>query len=121
MPTNALPKKLTTKQIKCIELMVEGWKQGDIAHEIGIASETISRWKNQDLFIQEYKNAIDTKFKYLAGFAQKTIEDLAKDSKNDNVRLSAAKDILDRGGYKPVEEIEGNFGLQISIDYGDGE
>lgn len=40
-----------------------------------------------------------------AAMAFKTMVDLAKNSPQDNVRYSAAKDILDRAGYKPVDKV----------------
>lgn len=36
--------------------------------------------------------------------AAEIIYKLAEDSKNDNVRLGASKDILDRAGFKPIEK-----------------
>lgn len=40
-----------------------------------------------------------------AQMAFKTMVELAKNSPQDNVRYSAAKDILDRAGYKPVDKV----------------
>jgi len=38
--------------------------------------------------------------------ALRVVEDLMRDSNSDTVRLAAAKDLLDRSGYKPVERID---------------
>lgn len=47
----------------------------------------------REMFVEEAKRAFVTMI------------DLMKTSQQDNVRYSAAKDILDRAGYKPVEKI----------------
>lgn len=41
--------------------------------------------------------------------AQQSIVDLSQNAKNENVRLGASKDILDRGGLKPIDEV--NVGM----------
>ena len=121
MPTSRFPKKLTTKQLKCIELMLDGQTQDSIAKEIGIARETISRWKKQDLFREQLKEAVNMKFERMAVIAQLTIQNLATNAQSESVRLNAAKDILDRGGYKPIDEqkITADGDFCITIDYGD--
>ena len=40
--------------------------------------------------------------------ALQVVEDLMRQSNSDTVRLAAAKDLLDRSGYKPVERIDVN-------------
>lgn len=47
----------------------------------------------RELFVEEAQQAFET------------MKDLMKNSGQDNVRYSAAKDILDRAGFKPVEKI----------------
>ena len=46
--------QLTPEKHKCIELMLEGHPQREIAVEIGVTPETISRWKRQTIFAREY-------------------------------------------------------------------
>ena len=123
MPTSRFPKKLTNQQIKCIELMLDGESQESIAKKIGVARETISRWKKQDLFRDKLKEAVNLKFERMAVIAQLTIQNLATNAQSESVRLNAAKDILDRGGYKPVDEqkITADGDFCITIDYGDDE
>ena len=59
----------------------------------------------------------------MAVIAQLTIQNLATNAQSESVRLNAAKDILDRGGYKPVDEqkITADGDFCITIDYGDDE
>ena len=37
----------------------------------------------------------------------------------EQVRLSAAKDFLDRSGYKPVDKVEQSGGIEIKVDWHD--
>lgn len=63
--------------------------------------------------IQQYLNKTEqnlnrdlrTMFVEEALQAFEVMKDLMKNSGQDNVRYSAAKDILDRGGYKPVDKV----------------
>ena len=123
MPTSRFPKKLTGQQIKCIELMLDGKTQVEIANEIGVAEVTVSRWKKQDLFREKLKEAVNLKFERMAVIAQLTIQNLATNAQSESVRLNAAKDILDRGGYKPIDEqkITADGDFCITSDYGDDE
>ena len=56
-------------------------------------------------------------FGSLAIEAQQELRKLLK-SKNENVKMQAIKDILDRAGYKPVEktEISGTGRVQLVDD-----
>lgn len=124
MPINKDAKKLTTKQLKCIELMLEGKTQVEIAKEIGVHEGSVSRWKNQDIFRNALREAVNKKFERLAVIAQLQIQYLAENAQSESVRLSAAKDLLDRGGYKPTDKTElttGEEGFNIIIDYGDND
>ena len=97
---------MASKQTKAIELMVTtGKSQKEIAKEIGISESTFSRWKKQEDFNKTKK---DCECEYLSSLSPKALRTLANllDSENDYVRLAAAKDILDRTGYKPTESIE---------------
>ena len=97
---------MASKQTKAIILMVTTEKkQKEIAKEIGVNEATISRWKKQEDFNQAKK---DYEREYLSSLSAKALRTLAEllDSNTDYVRLAAAKDILDRTGYKPTESIE---------------
>ncbi|WP_088838879.1 phBC6A51 family helix-turn-helix protein [Listeria sp. ILCC792] len=100
--------KLNNKQKKCILLMAEGdFTQAEIASQIDVSPETISRWKKQKNFI----SALDeyTRY-YLHSFAldaTRTLKKLLK-ARSEMVRLQAAKDILDRAGYTPDANTSGN-------------
>lgn len=67
----------------------------------------------KDVEIQQYLNKTEQNlnrdlremFVEEAQEAFKTMKDLMKNSGQDNVRYSAAKDILDRAGFKPADKI----------------
>lgn len=97
---------MASKQTKAIILMVTTEKkQKEIAKEIGVNETTISRWKKQEDFNKAKK---DYEREYLSSLSAKALRTLAEllDSNTDYVRLAAAKDVLDRTGYKPTESIE---------------
>lgn len=97
---------MTDKQEKCIKLMITSNKtQKQIANEINVTEKTICEWKKQKEFKDEIDKNIKENFSSLAIDAQKELKKLLK-SKNENIRIQAVKDILDRAGYKPVEKRE---------------
>jgi len=91
---------------KAIEEMIKTDKtQRQIAEEIGVSEETISRWKTREDYNREYKKVERKYFNSLTAKAIRTLIDLL-DSDNDNVRLGASKEILDRNGYKATEKVD---------------
>lgn len=97
---------MTDKQEKCIKLMITTNKtQKQIAKEIEVSEKTICEWKKQKEFKDEIDKNIKENFSSLAIDAQKELKKLLK-SKNENIRIQAVKDILDRAGYKPTERIK---------------
>lgn len=97
---------LKPKQKKCIELLVEGkMSQREISQAINISEKTISVWKSESEFSSELENATRLSIRSLTAKAKNTMAKLL-DSDSDNVRFQAAKDILDRAGFKPQEKIE---------------
>lgn len=81
--------------------------------------------KNVD--VQQYLNKTEqnlnrdlrTLFVEEALQAFETMRDLMKNSGQDNVRYSAAKDILDRAGYKPVDKVVADITTEIVVDLPD--
>jgi phage terminase small subunit len=47
-----------------------------------------------------------------------TIYDLFKNADSEQVRMQAAKDLLDRTGYKPADKIENKTDLNGKIEFG---
>ena len=115
---------LKPKQIKCLELMIQGnLTDKKIAEAINVAQKTICDWKkNCKEFQDEYNSLMRSSLQYAAPKAfRKQIALL--DSHNDMVAHLAAKDIMDRAGFMPTEKIEAaiDMDLNITVDYGDSE
>lgn len=109
---------LNEKQLKCINLMITETKtQKQIAKEINITEKTICEWKKDKEFKEEIQKQMKENFGSLAIEAQQELKKLLK-SKNENVKMQAIKDVLDRAGYKPVDktEISGTGTVQLVDD-----
>ena len=111
---------LSTKQKKCLELMAIGeLSQKDIAKQINITEKTICEWKKNNEFMNELDILIVLSIRSLAAKAFRTQMNLL-DAKNEMVRYMAAKDILDRAGFKADDKlrIEGLMSVLIVDDLG---
>lgn len=85
--------------------IVTGLTQREIAKKLDINESTISRWQKNPEYIN-HKLELEKKYlSFLASKAIRTLNDLLDDD-NGNVRLGAAKDILDRTGFKLSEKQE---------------
>lgn len=121
-----LNKVLKPKQIKCLELMIKGnMTDKDIAAAIHITQKTICEWKKKDKeFQDEYNSLMRNSLQYAAPKAFRKQMSLLN-SRNDMVAHLAAKDIMDRAGFSPVDKIDLNadvdMELNINIDYGDAD
>ena len=97
---------LKAKQKKCIELLIDSkMTQIEIAEQLQISDQTISNWKKNEEFIDEYEKANRDAIKYLTAKARQKINDLLN-ANNEQVQLAAAKDILDRAGYKAESKVQ---------------
>ena len=98
---------LNPKQIKCLELMIQGnMTDKEIAESINVAQKTICEWKkNNKEFQDEYNSLMRGSLQYAAPKAFRKQLALLN-SKNDMVAHLAAKDIMDRAGFSPTEKIE---------------
>ena len=102
---------LNKKQKKCIELMVSGdMSQNEIAKTIGVIPGTISDWKKKDEFREEYNRANKIVINSIVPKAVQTIKSLLN-ADSEQVRLAAAKDVLDRAGYKAQDDIKLNANI----------
>ncbi len=113
---------LKPKQIKCLELMVRGdMTDKEIATSINITQKTICEWKKKNKeFQEEYNNMMRSSLQFAAPKAFRKQLSLLN-SKNDMVAHLAAKDIMDRAGFNPIDKVEADVDttLNITIDYGE--
>lgn len=106
---------LNEKQLKCINLMITETKtQKQIAKEINITEKTICEWKKDKEFKEEIQKQMKENFGLLAIRAQQELKKLLK-SENENVKMQAIKDILDRAGYKPIDKIEATATSKVEL------
>ena len=97
---------LKPKQKKCIELMVcDGLNQKEAASVVNVSEKTVCLWKKNDEFIKAYDDAVKSSLRFAAAKAMRKQIKLI-DSFNEQVAHLAAKDILDRGGYKADDKVE---------------
>ncbi|WHI80823.1 DNA-binding protein [Staphylococcus epidermidis] len=110
--------KLSEKQQKYIEIKNEtGQTDKTIAKKIGVDTTTISRWKRKEgyqLGLKGYQAY------YLSEKTPQALLTMTRllNARSELVRFQAAKDILDRSGYTPVErqQIETTATVQFNDD-----
>lgn len=112
---------LSSKQTKCLELMAEGaYKDKDIAEMCGTTPQTLCNWKKKPEFQKAYTELIQNRIQFSAAKAYlKQLRLL--ESRQDMVSHLAAKDLLDRAGFKPEDRasLGIDMDLNVSVDYGD--
>lgn len=108
-----LVQSLSPAKIRMILLYLSGhYTQTKIAKIIGVSDNTIRTWLLDDsvqtvmreLQAKEFA-VVEASLKAMRYKALNTMDELM-DSTMDNVRFQAAKDVLDRGGHKPQNNIK---------------
>lgn len=95
---------LSKKQLECIRLMVStDMKQIDIAKAVGVHESTLSKWKRDPEFKEEFQRSLRDSINLSSAIAYQTIMKLMN-ARSELVRLQAAKDILDRAGFAEPEQ-----------------
>lgn len=117
---------LKPKQVRCLEFMIRGnMTDKEIAEAINVSQKTICEWKKKNTeFQDEYNALMRNSLQYAAPKAFRKQLSLLE-SKNDMVAHLAARDIMDRAGFSPVDKIDlkadVDTELHITIDYGDDD
>lgn len=116
---------LKPKQVECLKLMMQNPKISgkELSEALNVTEKTISQWKNRNTeFQNEYNTLVRSKIQYAATQALGKQIDLLQ-SRNDMVAHLAAKDLMDRAGFNPVEKIEQEIDMELNIkvDYGDDD
>lgn len=108
--------QLSAKMLKCINLMVyTDMKKQEIAEELNVAGNTISRWTDREDFQEELRNEMHRGFNSLAIKARRKLEKLI-DSKNDVVALGACKEVLNKAGYMETQKVEQKLDTVIKVE-----
>lgn len=100
---------------RAMEMRLAGLTMQQIAEELGFSRKTVEKWfwGGHPQFRAEWQRILDEHIERArntllkaAPAAAETIAKLAQQATNENVRLGAAKDVLDRAGLKPAEKHE---------------
>lgn len=109
---------LNPKQVECLKLMMQNPKISgkELAEALKVTEKTISQWKNRNAeFQEEYNTLVRSKIQYAATQALGKQIDLLQ-SRNDMVAHLAAKDLMDRAGFNPVEKIDVDIDTELTIN-----
>lgn len=109
-------KDISAKQKKAIEMLIyQGKKKKDVAEALKITPTTLSNWLNigkNPHFVEAYEKELECAdnlrkrdYRTAAQEAQKRLIELAN-SRDEDVALKACKDILDRAGDKPADNVK---------------
>lgn len=100
-----------------LRLLVIGWKPIDIAEHLGVTPTVVSYTRNSAIgrrhlgILEDSRDleAVDVarRIQSLAPVAVDKLEEILKESENDNVVKGVAQDLLDRAGYPAVKVIRG--------------
>ena len=123
---------LTDRQLRFVEEYIKDYNATQAALRAGYSEVTAStsgyrNTKNDEIREvikerqEELRVQLQQQFSNDAVVARKIMLDIMRDDEaQDNVRLSAAKDFLDRAGFKPVEKQEvdskGELGIKVIWD-----
>lgn len=109
--------ELSQKQFMAIDLVVSGMPDGEVARKLGLARQTINKWRNHDIefkYILECRRLqINESFRdKLTGLAERSIEILERnlDSADEKTQTQAALTILRLSGLqgymRPEKEVD---------------
>lgn len=118
--------KITKKHKTAINLLIDGrFSQEEIAQNVKVSRKTLYNWIKDPDFEQEYNeqlNEIERRIKRrisrMVDTALTRQELILEKSGNDNAAAIVAKDVLDRAGYAPDNNvnINGDGVVQIIND-----
>lgn len=115
--------KLTKKHKNAIEMLIEGnLTKAEIARRVKVSRQTLNNWLNDADFTAEYDKQLDEidritrrKISKLTTLALDRQEKILKYGKNDVAAATVAKDVLDRAGYAPEENLNISGGEKVVI------
>jgi len=119
-------RKLTPKQTRLVDTLVAtGCSLRDAATEAGYASGESGRVSASRTIrlphVQQYMmQRITEQLRMNATVAASKVMKLATGARSEHVQLEAAKDILDRAGFKPIDrsQVQVAGDIKVSIDLG---
>ena len=117
-------RKLTEKQTALVDTLVANGcsikKAAELAgYSKGESGRVSARRALQLPHVQQYMmQRMNEQFGLSATIAAGRLRSLVSDAKSEYVQLEAAKDLLDRAGYKPIDrsQVQVAGDIQVSID-----
>lgn len=111
--------QLTEKQMAFVEHYVSsGGKVGIAATKAGYAGrEQGSRLLRDPKIIKIIQQRMMDAIGVHAVKALATVAKLSQSARSDYVRLEAARDLLDRAGYKPPERVDHRIAADLSVSF----
>lgn len=107
-----------------IMLIIKRMKKVEVAEDLGLTIQTITKWTLHDDTYQRIANEIAHRyFTDLIGDSIYTVKKLLN-ARSEKVRLDAANSILDRAGLKPIEKVDATHDVNFEIvigEYADDE
>lgn len=102
-----------------ILLIVKRKKKIEVADELGLTIQTITKWTLHDDAYQRIANEVAHRyFTDLIGDSIYTVKKLLN-ARSEKVRLDAANSILDRAGLKPIEKVDATHDVNFEIVIGE--
>lgn len=119
MQDNLQTPSLTDKQEMFAELYVRsGGKVGLSAEKAGYADRSIgSKLLRDPKVIKRIQELTLEALGTHAVHALHTVSKLSRTARSDYVRLEAAKDLLDRAGYKPPERVDHRVSADLAVSF----
>jgi len=100
--------KITIKQLNAIDLLVQGLSDREVAEKVGVARETVTRWRNENA---EFRVALNQRRKEIWGNACEKLRALVTDAVN-----VLEREIKEEGNLKAAIEVLKAVGLYGNID-----
>ena len=123
--------RLTSKHRTALRLLFEGYYTKDeVAKLVKVSRQTIYNWLHDADFkaaLKELEDDFDRKtrsrIRALVRGALERQEKILIKSRNDNAAAIVAKDVLDRAGFMPDNNVNvsGDMDFNVKVDYGDND
>lgn len=108
---------MTNKQKEFLELVRTGKRLSEAKTEVGIVPKTWWTWQKDEEFQSAFKEAQWQAFGEAAAELFHDYVELAKNGRSEMVRANVMKDIMDRAGFVPDENInlKAETGVKVVI------
>ncbi len=107
---------LSGKKAKYLQMLLEAKQtKKAMAEALNVSRNTLTNWEKDEEFRAEYNESVRREMNYTGSRAYRKMVSLLN-SRNDNVALGAAKDLMDRAGFKPEESVKMDIMLPVIFE-----